>query len=183
MAGAIYLNDYTILANLYQSVFQRKEMENKVAFIGHRQIFDESLKSRLYSAVEQQIKNGCKNFIVGTHGEFDKTALDVLRSLRKIYRDIKIEVVITSLAKIKPVIDHDEKYGDEVYAPYADVETIMFDIEEKHFKQRITLSNKHMIDCSTALICYVDTAYKYSSGAKTIYKYAKKKGLTIVNLF
>lgn len=157
-------------------------MVNKVAFIGHRQIFDKSLETRLYLAVEAEIKKGCKTFIVGTHGDFDKMALDVCKDLRKIY-DIKIEVAITSFAQIKPIIDHDEVYGDEIYKPYSDVETVMFDTEETYFKQKITQSNKQMIDSCSTLICYVDTAYKYSSGAKTAYKYAKKKGLQIVNLF
>lgn len=156
---------------------------NKVAFIGHRQIFDSLLKNRLFIAVENEIKNGCKTFIMGTHGDFDKMALGVCRELRQIYKDIKIEVVITSFAQIKPIVEHDVFYGDETFTPYSDVETIMFNIEETHFKQKITESNKQMIDSCDTLICYVDENYKYTSGALTTYKYAKKKVLTIVNLY
>ena len=156
----------------------------KVAFIGHRQIFDKDLENRLYSAVETEIKNGCNTFVMGTHGDFDKAALRVCRNLRQIYKNLKIEVVITSLAQIKPIVtDHSDEFGDEVYKPYEDVETIMFDIENTYFKQKITESNKRMIDSCSTLICYVDTNYKYASGAKTAYLHAKKKGLTIVNLF
>ena len=158
-------------------------MEYRVAFIGHRQIFDRDLESRLYSAVETEIKKGCKT-IMGTHGDFDKMALAICRNLRKIYKDIKIEVVITSLAQIRPtIVDQSYEFGDEVYKPYEDVEMVMFDIENTHFKQKITKSNRKMIDSSSALICYADTAYKYASGAISAYKYAKKKGLTILNLF
>ncbi len=155
----------------------------KIAFIGHRQIFDMSVRERLYNAALQEIKNGCKNFCMGTHGDFDKMALGVCRELRKTYKDINIEVVITSFAQIKPVVDHDEIFGDEIFKPFDDVETIMFDIEETHFKQKITVSNRRMIDSCSALICYANPNYKYSSGALAAMKYAKKKGLRIVNLF
>lgn len=157
---------------------------NRVAFIGHRQIFDKSLENRLFCAVECEIKRGCKTFVMGTHGDFDKLALGVCRKLRKIYGDIKIEVVITSLAQVKPtILSHDAEFGDEFFKPYEDVETVMFDIENTHFKKKITESNRQMLDSCDTLICYVDTAYKYASGAKTAYTHAKKKGLTVVNLF
>ena len=135
-------------------------MENKVCFIGHRQIFDRGLEHRLYHEVESQIKKGHKTFTMGTHGDFDRLALGVCRNLRKIYTDIKIEVVVTSFAQIKPKIYHDEFYGNEVFKPYEDVVTIMFDIEESHFKQKITESNRQMINSCDTLICYVDTSYK-----------------------
>ncbi len=158
-------------------------MGNKVAFIGHRHIFDKTLRDKLYKAAEQKIKNGCECFTMGTRGDFDKEALSVCRELRKIYKDIKIEVVITSFAQLKPIIDHDEIFGDEKHIPYEDVQTTMYEIEETHFKRKITESNNQMINNCDTLICYVDTNYKYASGAKTAYNYAKKKGIRIVNLF
>ena len=58
----------------------------------------------------------------------------------------------------------------------------MFEIEDLHYKQRITTSNKKMIDSCDTLICYVDpNAWK--SGAKTTMNYAQKKGLKIINLY
>ena len=118
---------------------------------------------------------------MGTHGDFDKEALNVCRELRKKYKDIKIEVVITSFTQIKPF--YDNIFGKEIYKPYDDVETVMYEIEEIYFKNKITKSNKQMIDSCDTLICYVDENYYRSSGALTAYKYAKKKGLQIVNLF
>ena len=53
---------------------------------------------------------------------------------------------------------------------------------DAHYKQRITLSNRQMIDGCDTLICYVDE-HVYRSGAKTAMCYAKKKGLKIINLF
>lgn len=147
----------------------------KTAFIGHSRIFAGNLPERLMSAITAEIQNGCLSFTMGTHGEFDKLALYVCRKLRETFSDLQIEVVITSLNAIK-------KGNEEYAAPYADVKTVMFDIEETHFKRQITLSNRNMIDSCDTLICYVDTK-RYQSGAKTALNYAKRKGLRIINLY
>ena len=147
----------------------------KTAFIGHRQLFSPDIEERLLSAVETEIKNGCKEFTVGTHGEFDSLALYICRKLRHTYTDIKIEVVLTSLNEIKKDSEFDAP-------PYADVQTIMYDIEDVHFKQKIIISNRRMLDSCDTLICYVDTSV-YKSGAKMALRYAEKRGLKIMNLF
>ena len=159
-------------------------MERRVAFIGHRNLWGRSseVEAKLYKEVEKQIQNGCKFFTMGTHGEFDKIALNVCRVLRRTYPDIIIEVAITSLHTITPITDHDPIWGDETYKPYSDVKTTMYDIEEQHFKRRITISNQQMLNLCDTLICYVDTTRTYG-GAILAYKYAKKKGLQIVNLY
>ena len=118
---------------------------------------------------------------MGTHDDFDKLALSMCRELRKIYTDIIIEVVITSLNQIKPKIELDN-FGISYYYPYDDVLTVMYNIEEEYFKRKIITSNKQMIDACNILICYVDTQ-KNQSGAKTALNYAKRKGLKIINLF
>lgn len=153
----------------------------KVCFIGHRNIY-EKIREKLKEAVENEIKNGCKFFTMGTHGDFDKMALSVCRELRETYKDIKIEVVVTSFKSIEPIIDHDEIFGDEKYTPYDDVETIMYNIEEEHYKRQIIESNHQMIDTCDTLICYVNKKHN-PSGAKLAMNYAKRKGLQIINLY
>lgn len=153
----------------------------RVCFIGHRNIY-EKIREKLKELTEQEIKNGCKFFTMGIHGEFDKMALSVCRELRKTYKDIKIEVVITSFKAIEPIIDHDEIFGDEKYTPYDDVETIMYNIEEEHYKRKIIASNKQIIDSCDTLICYV-IKKQNPSGAKLAMNYAKRKGLKIINLY
>lgn len=147
----------------------------KTAFIGHRQIFAKNIYENLVAAIAAEIKNGCKKFTMGTHGQFDRLALRACRQLRNIYPDIDIEVAITSLNSLKKDIAFDTY-------PYADVKTFMYDIEEAHFKQRITLSNRKMLDTCDTLICYVDTSM-YRSGAKTAFLYAVKRGIKTINLY
>ena len=158
-------------------------MNKKICFIGHRHIYNyKEIREKLYKIVEEEIKKGCKFFTMGTHGEFDEMALSVCRELRKVYINIEIEVVITSFKTIEPIIDHDPIFGDEKYIPYSDVNTIMYDIEEEYYKRKIVVSNQQMIDNCDTLICYVNPTKTYG-GAILAYKYAKKKGLQIVNLF
>lgn len=147
----------------------------KTAFIGHRNVFAKNIEEKLSDAILQEINSGCNVFTMGTHGEFDSLALYACRKLRNAYKDLKIEVVITSLNEIK-------KESEFYSAPYSDVSTIMYDIEDAHYKQQITLSNRQMIDTCDTLICYVDTS-SYRSGAKTALRYAEKRGLKIINLY
>lgn len=158
-------------------------MVKKIAFIGHRNIpLSYIVREKLYKTVEQEILDGCKHFTMGTHGDFDEMALSVCRQLRSKYKDIEIEVVITSLHKVKTIVEHDEQYGDEIYKPYEDVKVVLYDIEEQYFKRRIIESNKQMINSSDKLIAYVNRK-NTSSGAKYAYNYAKRKGLQLVNLY
>ena len=147
----------------------------RTAFIGHRKVFAKGITERLTAAIGTEIENGCTSFTMGTHGEFDNLALTACRNLRRTYKELDIEVVITTLNIIK-------KSTEFTAAPYHDVKTVMFDIESAHFKQRITLSNRQMIDGCDTLICYVDER-TYRSGAKTTLCYPKKKGLKIINLY
>ena len=147
----------------------------RTTFIGHRKIFAKDIEARLLSAIQTEIERGCTAFTMGMHGEFDRLALSACRSLRRAHKELEIEVVITSLNAIK-------KDSEFAAAPYADIKTVMFDIENAHYKQRITLSNRQMIDGCDTLICYVDERV-YRSGAKTAMRYAKKKGLKIINLY
>ena len=150
----------------------------KIAFIGHRNVWKD-IRNKLYDRVKEYIEEGYMFFTMGTHGEFDRTALSVCRELKKRYKDIKIEVVITSLTQINSSLD---LKGSEKYNPYSDVSTIMYNTEEEHFKRKIVVSNQQMIDTCDTLICYVDTKRTYG-GAILAYKYALKKGLSIENLF
>lgn len=158
----------------------------KTAFIGHRQILQKDIEKRLYAAVEREILQGCKHFIMGTHGDFDKMALKVCRALRKKYSYIVIEVVLTSLHSLDKQTE---------YTPYADVQTIMYAIEEVHYKQKITWSNQQMLlNCST-VICYAqgidegvfsngkNKNFYLKSGTTTALQYAKKQNLNIINLY
>lgn len=135
----------------------------KTAFIGHRKLLNNDIEQRLKNAVIQEIESGCKYFIMGTHGDFDKLALKVCHNLRKKYTDIVIEVVLTSLHSIDRADTHnpyDDASSSTNYIEYAD---------DKVY-QRNTNGNKNSKNNS-------------NSGTTTALLYAKKQGLNIINLY
>ena len=163
-------------------------MIRKTCFLGHRDYIYPQAIERTKNAIQYVIDNGCRQFAMGTHGNYDELALSECRGFRKKYEDIKIEVVLTSYHKIEKKVLFTYKNDDgEVEEfkdtpPYQDVNTTMYEIEDLHFKQQITESNKQMIDDCDAVICYVNPK-RERSGAKKALKYAQKKGLTIINCY
>ncbi len=143
---------------------------DKVCFIGHRLVLKD-VAAKLKKCIREQIALGRKRFYVGTHGEFDELALKVLREIRA-EQDIEIVVVLTGL----------KNYLSGERNPYSDVSTQLFDVEEQHFKRRITESNRRMISDCVCVIAYVDELAP-SSGAKQAFSYAASLGKEIVNLF
>ena len=147
-------------------------MDKKVCFIGHRNI-GKIIYYKLKAEIEKLIKNGCKYFMMGTHGEFDQIALSCCKELKETYNDITIEIVLTNLNILK----------NELFCPnYEDIKTVYYDIEEVYYKRRILTSNYKMVQNCDILICYVDNRINWS-GAKKIYNYAVKNKKKIINLF
>ena len=65
---------------------------------------------------------------------------------------------------------------------YKDVQTMLYDIENVHFKNQIIVSNKKMVDDSNLIICYVNMN-KHKSGAKRAILYAIKQNKPVINLY
>ena len=152
-------------------------MRKTIAFFGHRHLWGRNIRERLKKEIESNL---CDELccLVGTHGEFDNLVLSVCREIRKSYPLLKITVVFTSLNVLK------KKQG-ELYSTadmYRDVKTIIYDIEEEHFKKQIEVSNRKMVDDSDIIICYVDKANK-KSGAKKAINYAMRTGRQVINIF
>ncbi len=176
-------------------------MKKICCFFGHRWFYAiAKVKERLKIVVEQKIKEGYTTFLMGNHGEFDKLALSICRELRKTYTHIEIIVATTSLAiftqkKIYKSIEDIPEWERSYITPeelekktsvaeelYSDVQTTVYNIEEEHFKKRITLTNRYMVDDSDCVIGYIDKK-KTQSGAKTAFNYAKRQGKEVINIF
>ena len=150
-----------------------------ICFLGHRQFHPRDLEERLSSTIKENISfDEDVLFLMGRHGDYDRLALSVCRQIRKEYPKVKITVVFTSLAILR-------KPEEEMYSVadmYDDVDTMIYNIEEEHFKNQIVSSNKQMVDDSDIVICYVDFD-KRQSGAKIAVKYAQKQNKKVINLF
>lgn len=146
-------------------------------FFGHRKIYCNDLRKKLYQEVERLINQGVDSFKMGVHGEFDKMALIVCEELREKYKHINICVVFTSLNSLKK-----DSLGYSNVDLYKNVDTMFYGVEDIYFKKRITETNRKMIDDCDIVICYFDSLSR-SNGTKLAVKYALKKNKEIIYLY
>lgn len=153
----------------------------KVAFFGHSSIFyKERVKERLISVLLELISQGYDIFLIGCHGDFDNIALtSCLECRNKINKSININIVLTSLTFMNK-----RKDGYSFVDFYKDknCQLLFYEIEQVYFKNKITYSNRKMVDNCDLVVCYVD-ATKYKSGAKTAVNYALRQNKRVLNLF
>ena len=147
-----------------------------VAFFGHRRIFKHNeIVVRLMEKLIENVPNGYNNFLIGTYGEFDQLARSCcLKYVREFNSTCEITIIFSSLTALNKY-----KFG---YFNNDFCKTMLYDVENIHYKNRITQLNKKIVDDSDLIICYVDMNKK-KSGAKNAVKYAMKKKKRIINLF
>ena len=152
-----------------------------IAFFGHKYIFNKnSIKESLLKTLNSLPFNEYNNFLIGCHGDFDSLALSTCIYYRNcINKNVSINVVLTNLSILNKNDFNNSKM--EFYKQNG-CTTMLYDIEQQHYKNRITYTNKKMVDNSDLIICYVDMK-SYKSGAKTAINYAKKQNKQIINLF
>jgi len=150
-----------------------------IAFFGHSQILNcDDIKQRLIKVLTDT-KKEYSRFLIGCHGDFDELALSTCLNYKKCDCNINVIVVLTSLSFLNK--DKNGYSRADIYKKQG-CETVFYDIERVYFKNRITFSNKKMIDESDLIICYVDMR-AYQSGAKTAIKYALKQKKKVINLY
>lgn len=152
-----------------------------IAFFGHRIIYKaEEVYLRLLNIIEEKISQGHLNFLIGRYGDFDNIALKSLMECRKkINKNIQITIVLTNYSVLKK--DEFGNCGIDYYKNNG-IDTMMYDIEEVYFKNKINVSNRKMVDDSDVVICYVDNK-RYNSGSKKAINYAQRQGKEVINLF
>lgn len=152
-----------------------------IALFGHRFIFNEyQLKKKITTLLNETIPQGFSNILIGCHGDFDRIALSALLNYKNyVNNNITVNVVLTSLSVLKK-----DEYGFSGVDFYekSNCKTMFYDIEEVYYKNRITYSNKKMVDNCDLVICYVDMK-SYKSGAKTAVNYALKQNKKVINLY
>ena len=152
-----------------------------ISFFGHSTIIDnDELSQRVKQVLAEEMCKGCSEFLIGCHGDFDSIALQCCLDFKKeVDPAVKITAVLTSLSFLKK----DEfGYGKAEFYKKKGCQTIMYDIEEVHYKNRINYSNRKMVDNSDIIICFVDMK-AYRSGAKRAINYALRRNKKVINLY
>ncbi len=166
-------------------------MNETCCFFGHRKIKDNlELRENLYNIIEKLIvRDKIDTFLFGSKSEFDNLCLEIVSLSKEKHPHIK-----------RVYVRAEYPYINENYKQY-----LLKSYDETYYPEKIISAGKaiyvernfHMIDKSGVCVVYFSGDYKPThrkssknftnsqtkSGTETAYKYAKKKGKTIINTF
>ena len=146
-----------------------------VAFAGHREVYQSSVKERLDELLEKlAVEHKELQFYVGGMGEFDSLAASSVRMLKKRHPSKDIQLVLVE-PYMKQSINRDKELLNRLY----DTVLIPMELAEVHYKKAITERNRWMIDEADLLIAYVHRDF---GGAYSSVKYARKQGKMVINV-
>ena len=135
-------------------------------FFGHGECYGLDAEV-LRSAIEDLIKQGVTEFLVGHQGQFDAMVRSCLKSLQLQYPEIRYSVVLAYLPTRKREF---EDFSDTMYPE---------GIESVHPKFAIDWRNRYLLDRADVCLCYVNHAF---GGAYKFARMARNRGLQVINL-
>ena len=136
-------------------------------FFGHSECYGLD-KDVLRNAIEDLIKQGTTEFLVGNHGQFDGMVFSCLQDLSKDYPEISYSVALAYLPTHKE--EYDIYHGHRFYPEGQENGPAKFAIERR---------NRYLIDSADVCLCYVNHTF---GGAYKFTRMAKNRGLQVINL-
>ena len=148
-----------------------------VSFFGHRRIYNQlHLDHTLEQLIARLLReHSYVEFLVGRDGDFDQMVSSAIRRCQREnghHNSSHIWVMPYPTAFFR---DNEEA----CYAYYDEIE-ICEESTAKHFKSAFQARNRHMVDRSNLVICYVETN---EGGAYQTMQYAMQQGKKLVNLY
>ena len=136
-------------------------------FFGHSECY--SLDAAvLRNTIEDLIKQGITEFLVGNHGQFDGMVFSCLQDLSKDYPEISYSVALAYLSAHKE--EYDIYHGHSFYPEGQEIGPAKFAIERR---------NRYMISVADVCLCFVNRTF---GGAYKFARMAKNRGLQVINL-
>ena len=155
------------------------DRETACCFTGHREIpaGDMSgIREHLKREIERlNTQNGVTVFYAGGSTGFDALASEAVIERRAVHPDIRLVIVMPHKEQAKRW-SAEEKTQHEHIKSSAD-EVIY--LAEHYYRGCMQRRNRHMVDHSSICICYL---IKDTGGTAYTVKYARKQGLSIINL-
>lgn len=154
-------------------------MKNRTCcFTGHRKLSYEKLGRialRLREEITSLIRQGVIYFGTGGALGFDTLAALTVLELREKYPQIRLILVLPCK---ELTIGWTEK-NKQIYKAIRDRADKTVYTSERYYRGCMQKRNRHLVHHSKYCICYLD---KLSGGTFYAVQYAKKHGLTIINL-
>ena len=148
-----------------------------VTFIGHRSIDRFSFIEDKVDKLIRELIGGKEyiDFLIGRDGDFDQIVSSTILRIKKNVFDANsslIWIMPYETAEYQNNVEYFEKYYDEI--------ELCQDAASGHFKGAIQKRNRHMVDRSDLLICYVE---KQKGGAYQTMQYAIRTGKKVINIY
>ena len=154
-------------------------MKNQACcFSGHRDIpynNKNKIKRLLKKEITKLIKAGVKIFYSGGALGFDTYAAQMVLSMKEKYKEIKLIMVY-------PCKDQTKNWSVDSIKEYNKIIALADEhifLQEHYTQGCMHKRNRYMVDNSVYCICYLN---KVSGGTAYTVDYAKRKGLTVINL-
>lgn len=154
-------------------------LDNKAcAFTGHRDIDQseyEKLATAIYGVVGQLYQEGFRTFYCGGALGFDTVAAVTLLNIKQLYPDLRLVVA-------QPCPEQSERWTPSSKALYDRIlqrADEVVTIAPAYTKGCMLERNRYMVDRSELLVAYVK---RESGGSAYTLRYAKKKGVRVINL-
>lgn len=144
-------------------------------FAGHREVYKSNISEKLDSAIEKVLAlDNSVCFLVSGMGDFDGLCSGAVRKARRLHPEKRI-----SLELVLPYLTQELNANKDYYEQFYDNVVVPIELAGVHYKSAITKRNRWMVEQSSIIIAFV---YRDFGGAFTTLKYAKKKGLQVINL-
>lgn len=133
-------------------------------FAGHRRI-ESGIREETEAAIRALVEvGGVREFLCGGMGEFDAACAAAVRRMKAEFPQLRLCLVLPSMSKAAMDMREMQSAYDEIVIPEES--------DQAHFKQRITLRNRFMVDASDIVLACVRRNY---GGAYQTARYAAKK--------
>lgn len=153
-------------------------MDKTVCFTGHRTIpadqYD-AIRQRLTSIIISLISRGYRFFGAGGALGFDTMVAQAVLALKSQYPHIRLILVLPCVSQAKSWNEHDQAVYEKLKARADKVVYTSIEYTRGCMHKR----NRHLVDNSSACVCYLTRA---SGGTAYTVKYARKKGLEVINI-
>lgn len=152
--------------------------EKTCCFTGHRKMPPEDMKGisqRLRTAIVGLIEKGYCYFGAGGALGFDTLAAQTVLDLKSEYPHIKLILVLPCVTQTRGWSEFDVGIYEQIKAS-ADKYVYT---SENYFNGCMQKRNRHLVDNSTACICYLT---EEKGGTVYTVKYAKSKQLEVINV-
>ena len=152
--------------------------EKTCCFSGHRIIPEweyVQIQAKLRVAVRRLILSGYRYFGSGGALGFDTMAAQTVLLLQHEFPEIKLILVLPCLSQAERWMERDKK----IYEDIKQRANKVVYISKEYTKDCMFKRNRHLVDCSSVCICYLN---RQTGGTAYTVEYAKENGLLIENV-